>query len=167
METGTMARVPTRKKEIASGVVALAFGLYVLIEAMHLRDFGTSALSPGVVPFAVGICVVFLSGVFLVGAIRAALGKPSPGKNDERSEGVSEEFFNARIAVTIFLVFLYVISLNFVSFLVSSPIFLVLSMTILRKKYDLKNMVSIIVLSIVVAFAIRFVFRDIFQLYFI
>jgi uncharacterized membrane protein YidH (DUF202 family) len=153
-----------RGERIIAGMFSFAFGVYIAIASTYLPDFGTSPVSPGLVPFLTGVLIAMLGLIVLYKSVRRDI-KTRPAEDSSKGGAEREIIFTTRVLLSIGLVFIYILVYRLTSFLVSTPPFLFGSMLLLTTKWGKRSLIWAAIISFVVTIIIKYIFRDVFQVF--
>ncbi len=155
--------------DIALAVVLIIISIVTLVGTASIREFNYEPLGPTFLPKALAYCFFVMSGLILVKvAIRQIRERKEeltePGeKGVEEVEGFQRHPWLAVIAVG--LISLFISSLHFLGFRVTSLIFMIVLGTLLirfeNKSNKKRNVISLIIIALVLSFGLYFIFREI------
>lgn len=152
----------TRKKNILSGILILAWALVMFLSTRNLSSMVDISIGPELVPRWVAGLLAVLGLCVLVQGLRAApeeereKGKESSSPREETEKDPVRRHLPA---VTFGLLFLYVYLLKPLGFILSSIAYLTFQITFLSGDYRKKNWLRSFLIGVVTAFLSYAVFR--------
>ena len=148
----------TKPGEKGFPVVLLLLGIFVTKESAAMYREAPQLESYGTVPLICGILLIVFSVFIIINNFRMQSEiKGLPFK--EKAESVVSHLFSKDVLVMLALILIYCLLLNFgLPFIISSPIFLWVSMTYLRRGGYVRNIIytAIIMVFVIVVFNVAF-----------
>ncbi len=148
----------TKPGEKGFPILLLLLGIFVTKESAEMYRQAPQLQGYGTVPLICGILLIVLSVFVILNNFRLESEiKEQPVK--EKAQNVIQHLFSKDVLVMLALIVAYCLLLNFgLPFIVSSPIFLWVSMTYLRRGDYIKNIVftAIIMVFVIVVFNVAF-----------
>lgn len=121
-----------KKIDLIAGIVLALFSIWYYVASMGIKvfaGFGKSMLSSATMPKVWAVCMFLLAMALIVRSLRFK------GKT-RAAEAATEGFFskNREVFATFGALFLYVASMNYVGFIISSAVYVFLQTVILMPK---------------------------------
>ena len=148
----------TKPGEKGFPVVLLLLGVFVTKESVGMYREAPQLQGYGTVPLICGILLIVFSVFIIINNFRMESEiKGLPFK--EKAEKVIHHLFSRDVLVMLVLILIYCLLLNFgLPFIISSPLFLWVSMTYLRRGGYVRNIIytAIIMVFVIVVFNVAF-----------
>jgi hypothetical protein len=136
--------------EITEGIVLGALGIAVITGSLKLDNFGPLALSPGLFPFILGVCLVALVLVLILRNIR----RPAKEETDKAPlPGESSNMVKARwikITAITALSLVYILLLSIAGFIISSAVYVLALMLLLGERKWWKLIITPVMVSLLI-----------------
>ncbi len=154
-----------RYKDIISGIVVLIVAVVFFVAATMLDESTISTLGPEFMPQAVSVLVFGLGVINLYSCTKKLKNTPKPEKSTQEKPKVTfkEWFYSHLDWVSAALMLLYVLSMDYLGFVISSSIFCFLQMHIMTCKQK-RNYIVICLVSFTLPAIIFYVFTNFFYL---
>ncbi len=154
-----------RYKDISAAIAVLIIALIFFIAAGYLDESPISTMGPEFMPRVVSGLVFFLGAINFYNAFKKLKSTPKPTKEETVKPKVTfKEWFYAHLDwVSAALMLAYVLSMDFLGFVISSSIFCFLQMHIMTCKQK-RNYIIICLVSFVLPALIYYVFVNFFYL---
>lgn len=147
-----------KKNDLITGVVMALLSMGYLFEAAQVKVFsgmGKSIVNSGTIPKVWGGCLLFLSILLIIRALK--------GKKEKKAEGsvswLEKMKENREVAVTFLLLLAYIGIMDFAGFVISSMLYIFLQAVILTP-YEKRSYKMAALLSVAFSVGIYYVFVE-------
>ncbi|MDT8862145.1 tripartite tricarboxylate transporter TctB family protein [Alkalihalobacillus sp. MEB130] len=163
-----MEVIDTKVRELISAIAFLLFSIFMYVSTNNIRSMTDMGVGPDFAPKLVAIGIFILSAIHLIKVLKDWK-KPIAEKEEVGEEQVKRDYKKFHIKkkyrnafLTILAIALYFFSVPILGFLLSTIIYLLLQMFLLgERKYW--NIPVFLILSIVVACSVYYIFRLVFE----
>ncbi len=142
-------------KEIISGGVMLLFAAVYFGIGMTIPEFNDGFISSDFMPKLYGIILMLLSGIQIIMGVRALKTNQAEDGKTETQENTS--FIVPEVVVAFIFLILYVALLNVLGFLLSTILFLLGMVTLFTQKGE-RNVVKIVLISVIFSVVVYLIF---------
>lgn len=132
-----------RRAEAAAGLVTLAFGAFVVVQARALEDPGLDAIGPGAIPTALGLVI---AGSGLVLLVQALVGRRADATESEPARW-------GLLGTAVLLLLAYVHGIEWLGFPLATALFVTANLVLLGTRGLPRLVVAGIAISLVVTLA--------------
>ncbi|KOA18447.1 tripartite tricarboxylate transporter TctB family protein [Clostridium homopropionicum DSM 5847] len=149
-------------RELLIGIIVGIFAISYLVASMYIKRTDFVAIGAEFMPELYGFFLLFLSIIQIFIGIRAA--KKYAATEKSTNEEAEKKKNNKNVAFTFILIIVYVISMQYLGFTISSIIFLFFLSIILTPANNKKRYAVYVVFSIVLPIISNYLFSDIMNL---
>jgi len=151
------------KANIITGLVLLIIGIGMIVGARDFERIVAMDVGPGFFPTIIGSLMAALSAIFIIINTKKML---SAGYSNAEKAHSTEKFTltadTKRVLVTIALLAGYIALIPFLGFMISSGIYLIISMCLLAEKLTWQKVILYAIMSIVTAASLNLLFTRVF-----
>ena len=151
-------------KDILSGVLALAFAVWLLIGCTKMASYSTNLLRPDFIPRWIAYLLVVLAGITIVRAFirrkkEGPMVKAEPEPESEKVKLTRAQIFNEFVPyLTFVLIGLYLWLMSAIGFAVASCLYLMAQINLLEQKRTVKRVIINCIIAIVIAVVVFLLF---------
>jgi len=149
-------------RELLIGLIVGIFAIFYLIGSMYIRRTDFVAIGAEFMPELYGFFLLFLAIIQIYTGIKTA--KRYVASEKATIEEAEEKKDNKNVAFTFILIIVYVISMEYLGFIISSIIFLFFLSGILTPSNKKKRYAVYVIFSIVLPIISNYLFSDIMNL---
>ena len=135
-----------KKRNLIVSVLFLAFGIFLFVQAMGIKQMMKNDVGSGFFPKVIGVAIIVVAIIRLIMTLR------EPEKEAKKSSSDMKGGW-----LTIVLIAAYVVAFNTLGFLIATALFLFLEMLVLTPA-EKRNLPLLLVISIVAPIAIYALF---------
>jgi len=137
-----------KKDEIIGGIIGVLISGFVFYESSKFPKDIVMSIGPSYFPKILATALLLVSGILIINAIRGKSKKSAEGF-DIKDPGIQ------RAGVALLATIVYCLVLNYIGFIISSSMFLLFLMYLLKKR----NYFKMAAISIGVTLSVYFIFR--------
>lgn len=155
--------------DIALSIFLIIVSIVTLVGISNVRDFQYEPLGPKFIPKALAYCFIVMSGMILVKVfmrVRKGIGQVAQEAQidvDEKQDTLPKQHPWLGVLAAA-MISLFIASINFLGFRITSLIFMVVLGAILikveNKSNKKRNLISLILLALLLSFGLYFIFRE-------
>ena len=145
-------------KDLVSGILLVAFGVYIIIDALHMRVYNKFIDAPGFFPVIVGSVICLLGGILaFIGWRKGGFGE----LKEVFSGSFLKQFFTSegtiRVVILLAMMFIYIFGLlGRIHFIIATSIYLIANYLYLKAT---KHWWTGVIIAVATSFAVYYAFK--------